>query len=77
MAANPEQSVLSGGRTCLGVALFRLLGLDAARSWGIAMKQSREVAPLWVWLTFGVLGLGGLAYAAGYIMIEDILAFVR
>jgi hypothetical protein len=41
------------------------------------MKQSREVAPLWVWLTFGVLGLGGLAYAAGYIMIEDILAFVR
>src|SRR4051812_12533670 len=43
----------------------------------IAMKQSREGTPLWVWLTFGVLGVGGLAYGAAYVMVEDILAFIR
>jgi hypothetical protein len=41
------------------------------------MKQSREGAPLWVWLTFGILGLGVLAYAAGFIMLEDIVAFLK
>jgi hypothetical protein len=40
------------------------------------MKQSRETAPLWVWLTFGLIGLG-IIYAAGYMVLEDIFALIK
>jgi hypothetical protein len=41
------------------------------------MKQSRETVPLWVWLTFGLIGLGIIAYAAGYMVLEDIFALIK
>jgi hypothetical protein len=44
---------------------------------GSLMKQSRETAPLWVWLTFGLIGLGIIAYAAGYMVLEDIFALIK
>jgi len=53
------------------------LGLDGFAGLGDLMKQSRETAPLWVWLTFGLIGLGIIAYAAGYMVLEDIFALIK
>jgi hypothetical protein len=39
--------------------------------------QSRETSPLWVWLAFGLIGLGSLAYITGYLMIEEMIAFFK
>lgn len=39
--------------------------------------QSRETSPLWVWLTFGLIGLGALVYLTGYLMIEEMIAFLK
>ncbi|EGP06822.1 hypothetical protein [Afipia clevelandensis] len=39
--------------------------------------QTRESMPLWVWLTFGLLTVGTLAYVSGYLMIEGILDFLK
>lgn len=41
------------------------------------MKQSQETAPLWVWLTFVLIGIGIIAYAAGFMVLEDIFALVK
>jgi hypothetical protein len=40
-------------------------------------QQSREGAPLWVWLAFVLIGLGVAAYAEGYLMIEEMTAHFR
>ena len=40
-------------------------------------QQSREGAPLWVWLAFVLIGLGIGAYVAGYLMIEEMIAHFR
>ena len=40
-------------------------------------QQSREGTPLWVWLAFVLIGLGVGAYAAGYLMIEEMIAHFR
>jgi len=50
------------------------LGLDGFAGRGI---PQRETAPLWVWLTFGLIGLGIIAYAAGYMVLEDIFALIK
>jgi len=39
--------------------------------------QTRESTPLWVWLTFGLLTAGTVAYVSGYLMIEGILDFLK
>ena len=46
---------------------------------GDAMKQlqPRETSPLWVWFTFGLIGLGALAYLTGYLVIEEMIAFLK
>lgn len=55
------------------LALPRCLGLD-----GFAGAEiSRETAPLWVWLTFVLIGIGIIAYAAGFMVLEDIFALVK
>ena len=41
------------------------------------MKHRGMTAPSWVWLTFGLIGLGIIAYAAGYMVLEDIFALIR
>ena len=55
------------------------LGLDAAAGFGGAMKQlqPREASPLYVWLTFLLIGLGALAYFTGYLVLEEIIAFFK
>lgn len=55
------------------------LGLDTLAGLGETMKQRqpRESAPLWVWLTFVLIGLGIGTYVAGYLMIEEIVAHFR
>jgi len=40
-------------------------------------QQSRETAPLWVWLAFILMGFGFAAYLAGYLMIEEMIAYLR
>jgi hypothetical protein len=46
---------------------------------GGSMKtvQPRESSPLYVWLAFVLIGFGALAYFAGYLMIEEIIAFFK
>jgi hypothetical protein len=39
--------------------------------------QPRESAPLWVWLTLALMTGGTIMYLAGYIVIEDILAYFK
>jgi hypothetical protein len=39
--------------------------------------QPRESSPLWVWLAFVLIGLGAIAYLAGYLMIEEMIAFFK
>lgn len=41
------------------------------------MKQPREAAPIWVWLAFGLMGPGTASYVAGYMVLEDILGFLK
>ncbi|WP_291610031.1 hypothetical protein [Bradyrhizobium sp.] len=42
------------------------------------MKQrEREGAPLWVWLAFGLLAIGTVAYVTGYWMFEEMVAHVK
>jgi hypothetical protein len=65
------------GTTARPLAQRRAVGLDAAVGLGVVMKQSRETTPIWVWLAFGLMGLGIAAYLTGYIVIEDILGFLK
>jgi hypothetical protein len=46
---------------------------------GGSMKQlqPREAPPLYVWLAFLLIGFGALAYFAGYLMVEEIIAFFK
>jgi hypothetical protein len=44
---------------------------------GGPMMQPREGWPLWVWLTFGLMAVGTVAYLTGYFVIEDLLAFFK
>jgi hypothetical protein len=43
----------------------------------VVMKQPREAAPIWVWLAFGLMGPGTASYVAGYMVLEDILGFLK
>jgi hypothetical protein len=53
--------------------------LDTKAGLGETMKQQqpREAAPIWVWLAFVLIGLGVAGYAAGYLMIEEMIAHFR
>jgi hypothetical protein len=39
--------------------------------------QTRESSPLWVWLALGLITAGTIMYLAGYIAIEDLLAYLN
>jgi hypothetical protein len=39
--------------------------------------RTREMTPIWVWLTFGLLTVGTVLYLTGYFMVEDILSFFQ
>ena len=39
--------------------------------------QPREASPLWVWLSIVLIGFGALAYFTGYLLIEEIIAFLK
>jgi nitrate reductase NapE component len=40
-------------------------------------RQERESMPLWVWLAFGLMAIGAVAYVAGYWMFEELIAHFR
>lgn len=40
-------------------------------------QQSREGAPIWVWLAFVLIGLGIGAYSLGYLMIEEMIHHLK
>jgi hypothetical protein len=40
-------------------------------------QQSRESAPLWVWLALVLICLGAGVYVTGYWMIEEMIAHVK
>ena len=41
------------------------------------MKQQRETTPLWVWLTFVLIGLGIGIYVTGYFVVEEMIAYFK
>ena len=55
------------------------LGLDTLPGLRRAMKQQREreSAPIWVWLAFGLMMVGGVAYLTGYWVFEEMVAHMR
>lgn len=40
-------------------------------------QQSRESAPLWVWLALVLIGLGAGVYVTGYWMVEEVITHMR
>jgi hypothetical protein len=64
-------------RRC-GTAPFRNPGLDTLAGFGGAMKvrQPREAMPLTVWIAFVLMAIGTVVYLTGFLIIEDVLAFV-
>jgi hypothetical protein len=40
-------------------------------------QQSRETAPLWVWLALVLIALGVGTYMTGYMLIEEMIAHFR
>jgi hypothetical protein len=55
------------------------LGLDVFAGLGGRMKQPqpRETSPLYVWLAFALIGFGVIAYLAGYLVIEEMIAIFK
>jgi hypothetical protein len=55
------------------------LGLDTPPGQREAMKQQqeRESTPIWVWLAFGLMAIGAVAYLTGYWMFEELIAHFR
>jgi len=39
--------------------------------------QSRETSPLYVWLALALIVFGAIAYFAGYLMVEEIIGFIK
>jgi len=52
--------------------------LDTLAGFGGAMKlrQPREAMPLTVWIAFVLMAIGTVVYLTGFLIIEDVLAFV-
>jgi len=46
-------------------------GLEEA----MKLRQPREAMPLTVWIAFAVFAFGSIAYLAGILLFDDILAF--
>jgi hypothetical protein len=72
-------SVIIAGATAPTLVPEVRLGLDALPGLRKAMKQQREreSTPLWVWLFFGLMVVGGAAYLAGYWMFEELVTHVK
>ncbi len=68
-----------GTAACRPLVPAPRLGLDTPAGLGEAMKhqQSRESAPLWVWLALVLICLGAGVYVTGYWMIEEMIAHMR
>ena len=39
-------------------------------------RQPREAMPLTVWIAFALMAIGTVVYLTGFLIIEDILAFL-
>jgi hypothetical protein len=39
--------------------------------------QPQESSPLWVWFALGLMAAGTVTYLAGYVVIEDLMAFFK
>ena len=72
--------MVGNAATCDVAALapFRDPGLDTLAGFGGAMKlrQPREAMPLTVWIAFALMAIGTVVYLTGFLIIEDILAFL-
>jgi hypothetical protein len=62
-------------RKCVLAAAVQL-SLDEVRCGGKAMR-TREMTPIWVWLTFGLMAIGTVLYLTGYFMLEDIFSLFK
>lgn len=40
-------------------------------------RQAGEATPLWVWLAFALMGAGMAAYLAGYLMVDEVVSFLK
>ena len=61
------------------LAHFRDSALDTVAGLGGAMKlrQPREATPLMVWIALALMAIAAVAYLAGILIMEDILALFR
>ncbi len=73
-AASPTARRSAG---CIFVGLVGFQGAGFYVVTGAHSMQTRETTPLWVWLTFGLLTAGTVAYVSGFLMIEGILDFLK
>jgi hypothetical protein len=69
---NPEGRLKAGLACCSAFAVAGDLGLrlDANGLGGPTMQPRRESAPLWVWITVGLMALGTLAYFGAVFLAE-------
>ena len=72
--------MVGSAATCDVAALapFQDPGLDTLPGLGGAMKlrQPREAMPLTVWIAFALMAVGTVVYLTGFLIIEDLLAFL-
>jgi len=51
--------------------MYTLAGLGGA----MKLRQPREAMPLMVWMALALMAIAAVAYLAGILIMEDILAF--
>ena len=73
--------MVGNAATCDVAALapFPDPGLDTLAGFGggaMKLRQPREAMPLTVWIAFALMAIGTVVYLTGFLIIEDILAFL-
>ena len=41
------------------------------------MMRPRETTPLWVWVTFAMIGVGAATYLVAFFMIDDLMPMLK